>query len=147
MMCDLSAFPVVFSHKDAVFKSCFAVGSVCRRCLSHSSQISFLLIVLKTRSDSYSTLIRASSFIAPKVYDALFIGIGVVSLMASFIFVVSSSHAFRLACSFCKSISSSVSIVSSGRKKNCSPSATSVDCKFVCIGRIVMSSLIKTRSS
>ena len=123
-------------------KKRLAVGSVCRRCLLYSSHIRFLLIGLKTRFESCSTLIRASSFIAPKVYNALFIGIGVVSCMASFIFVVISSRAFCLACSFCKRISSSVSIVSSGRKKNCSSSATSVDCKFTCFGRIVMSSLI-----
>ena len=120
----------------------FAVGSVCKRCLSISSHISFLLIALNTRFESCSTLIRASSFMAPKVYDALFIGIGVVSFMASFIFVVSSSRAFCLACSFCERISSSVSIVSSGRKKSCSSSATSVDCKLTCIGRIVKSSRI-----
>ena len=119
-----------------------AVGSVCRRSLSYSSHISFLLIALKTRFESCSTLIRASPFIAPNVYDALFIGIGVVSLMADFIFVVSLLRAFCLACSFCKRISSSVSIVSSGRKKSCSSSATSVDCKLTCIGLIVMSSLM-----
>ena len=119
-----------------------AVESVCRRYLSYSSHISFFLIALKTKSESCSTLIRASSFIAPEVYDALFIGIGVVSCMASFIFVVTSSRAVCLACSFCKSISSSVSIVSSGRKKSCSSSATSVDCRFIWIGRIVMSFLI-----
>ena len=61
--------------------------------------------------------------------------------MASFIFVVSSSSAFCLACSFCRRITS-VSIVSSGRKKSCSSSATSVDCRLTCIGQIVMSSLI-----
>ena len=60
---------------------------------------------------------RASSLIAPKVYGALFFGIGVVSFIDSFIFVVSPSRAFCLACSFCRRISSSVLIVSSGRKK------------------------------
>ena len=114
-MCELSAFPVVilpfltislFSWK----RRRFAVGSVCKRCLSYSSHISFLLIPSKSRSESCSTLIGASSFIAPKVYDALFIAIGFVSLMATFIFVVSASRAFCLACSFSKSISSSVSI-------------------------------------
>ena len=94
-----------------------AFGSVCSRCLSYSSQINFLLIALKTKSESCSTLMRAFSLIAPNVYDALFTGIGVVSLMDSFIFVVSSSRAFCLACSFCRRNSSSVSIVSSGRKK------------------------------
>ena len=120
----------------------FAVGSVCKRCLSCSSHISFLLMALKTRSESYSTLIRASSLIAPKVYDALFTGSGVVSFTPNFIFVVASSRAFCLACSFCTSISSSVSIVSSGRKKSCSLSATFVDCRLNCIGHIVMSFLI-----
>ena len=81
-------------------------GSVCRRCLSYSSQITFLLSALKTKSESCLTLMRASSLIAPKVYDALFIGIGVVSLIDSFIFVVSSSRAFCLACFFCSRISS-----------------------------------------
>ena len=113
--------------------------SVCRRCLSYSSHISFFLIVLKTGSESCSTLMRASSFIAPKVYDALFIGIGFVSLMASLILVESSSRAACLACSFCSSISSSVSMVSSGRKKSCSSSATSVDCRLTCMGHTVMS--------
>ena len=84
----------------------------------------------------------ASSLIAPKVYDDLFIGIGVVSLLDSFIFVVSSSRAFCLACSFCSRISSSNSIVSPGRKKICSSSATSVDCRFTRIGRVVISFLI-----
>ena len=51
---------------------------------------------LKTKSESCSTLMRASSLIAPKLYDALFIGIGVVSLIDSFIFVISSSRAFCL---------------------------------------------------
>ena len=115
-----------------------AFGSVCSGCLSYSSQINFLLIALKTKSESCSTLMRASSLIAPKVYEALFIGIGVVSLIDSFIFVVSSSRAFCLAGSFCRRISSSVSIVSSGRKNSCSSSATSVDCRFTCIGWIVI---------
>ena len=115
-----------------------AFGSVCSRCLSYSSQINFLLIVLKTKSESCSTLMRASSLIAPKVYDALLFGIGVVSMIDTFIFVVSSSRAFCLACSFCRRISS-VSIVSSGRKKSCSSSATSVDCRFTCIGWVVIS--------
>ena len=118
----------------------FAVGSVCKRCWSYSSHISFLLIALKIRFESCSTLLRASSFMAPKVYDALFIGIRIVSFMANFSLVVSWSRAFCLACSFCKRISSSVSVVPTGRKKSCSSSATSVDCKFTCIGRIVLSS-------
>ena len=71
-----------------------AFGSVCRRCLSYSSHINFLLIALKTKSESSSTLMRASSLIAPKLYDALFIRIGVVSLIDSFIFVAASSRAF-----------------------------------------------------
>ena len=125
-----------------------AVGSVCRRCLSYSSQISFLLIALKTKFESCSTLMRASSLIAPKVYEALFIGIGVVSCMAIFIFAGASSCAFYLACSFRSRISSSVSMVSSGRKNSCSSSATSVDWRLACIGRIVISSRIfsSTRS-
>ena len=94
-----------------------AFGSVCSRCLSYSSQINFLLIALKTKSESCSTLMRAFSLIAPNVYDALFTGIGVVSLMDSFIFVVSSSRAFCLACSFCRRISSSVSIFPLGEKR------------------------------
>ena len=81
-------------------------------------------------------------FIAPNVYDALFTGTGVVSRMAIFIFVVTSSSAACLTCSLGKRISSSVSIVSSGRKISCSSSATSVDCRFTWIGQIVMSFLI-----
>ena len=99
--------------------------------------INFLLIALITKSESCSALIRASSLIAPKVYDALFIGIGVVSLMDRFIFVVSSSRAFCLACYFCIRISSSVSIVSSGRKK-----AVLHLRRLLIVGRIVMSFLI-----
>ena len=120
----------------------FAVGSGCKRCLSCSSPISFLLNALNTESESCTTPIRASSLISPKVYDALFIGIGVVYLIASFIFVVSSSRAFCLAFSFCIKTSYSVSIVSSGRKRSCFSSATSVHCRLAGIGRIVMSFLI-----
>ena len=116
-----------------------AFGSVCRRCLSYSSQINFLLIALEIKSESCSTMMRASSLIAPKVYDALFIGIGVVSSIDNFIFVASASRAFCLACSFCRRISSSISIVYFGKKKSCSSSATSVDCRFTCIGWIVIS--------
>ena len=103
--------------------------------------MSFRFIALNTKSASSSTLMRASCFIATNVYDALFFGIGVVSLKDTFIFVVSSSRAFCCACSFCSIVSSSVSIVSSGRKKSCSSSATAVECKLTCIGRIVMSFL------
>ena len=100
------------------------------------------LVVLKTKFESCSTLMHASSLIAPKVYEALFIGIGVVSWMAFFIFTGASSCAFCLACSFRSRISSSASMVSSGRKNNCSSSATSVDWRLACIGRIVISSRI-----
>ena len=106
------------------------------------SLIIFRLIVLKIKAVSCLTLIHASLFIAPKVYDALFIGTGAVSLIVILFFVVSPLRAFCLACSFSSKISSSVSIVSSGRKKSCSPSATSVDCRLTFIGLIVKSSLI-----
>ena len=74
------------------------------------------------------------------MYDALLIGIGAVSVKMSLIFLGSASVAFCLACSFYNRISSSVSSVKSGRKKSCSSSATSVDCRLICIGLIVMSS-------
>ena len=114
-------------------------GSICSRCLSYSSPISFHLIAWTTRSESCSTPIRASSLIAPKVYDALLIGIGAVSVMMILYFFDSSSRAFCLVCSFCNRISSSAWTGSTGMKKSCSSSATSADCRLTCFSRIVMS--------
>ena len=117
----------------------FAFRSVCSRCLSYPSyQFSFCF------EDQIQVLFNSDAcvfFYCPKLYNALFIGLGAVSLMVNLILVVSSSGAFCLACSFWSMTSSSVSIVSSGRKKSCSSSATSVDCRLTCIGRNVMSSL------
>ena len=93
-----------------------AFGSVWSRCLSYSWNINFCLIALKSKSVSYSTLMPVSYFIAPKVNDALFIGIGAVSLMVIQFFGYSSSRTSCKACFFCSSISTSVSIVSSGSK-------------------------------
>ena len=118
MMSDLSTFPIVLRIRTrsltiSLFswtRRRFAFGSVCNMCLSYFSQMSFRFIALT--SVSCSTLIRASFFLAPKVYDALFFGIGFVAVIASLILVVPSSRAFCLACSFWRRISSSVSIVS-----------------------------------
>ena len=78
-------------------------------------------------------MIRASSFFAPMVNEALFIGLGAVSLIVNQNLVGSLSRAFCLACSFCSGISSSVSVVSFGRKKSSSSSATSVDILLVSV--------------
>ena len=119
----------------------FAFGSVCYKCLLFSSRVSFRFIALNTKAASCSTH-ACIFFIASKVYDATFIGIGVVSVKTSFMFVVSSPRALCLVCCFCSRISISVSKDSPGRKKSCSSSATSVDYKSNCIGRIVISFLI-----
>ena len=62
-MIDLPAFSVVFAQL-------------------FSSQISFCLIALNTRSVNCSTLIREASSIAPKQLNALFVSTEAVPLMA-----------------------------------------------------------------
>ena len=77
----------------------FAFGSVCNKCLLFSSQMSFHFIALNTKVASCSTH-ACIFFIASKVYDATFIGLGVVSVKTSFLFVVFSPRALCLVCCF-----------------------------------------------
>ena len=70
-----------------------ACGSVANRCSSYFSHMIFFLRVCSTRSVSCSTLIRACSFLAPKSYAALFVGMGAISLAVRLTSVVSPSRA------------------------------------------------------
>ena len=115
-------------------------GSVFSRCLSYSSCDTRCFNAFSRGSASCSFLIRAFSLIAPNAYTAELRGILMTSVTLVERSFSCSSLARCLLRAFLAKISCSDSSSSSGRKKSCSSSATSDDCRFTSIGAVSMSS-------